>query len=917
MGPSQMGSRSQIDQNQQLNHLKMNKNFALGIDIGGSHLSVAIVNINKKKIIKDTYLQIAIDSKQDALPILKSFVDTIKTTLINFNQPILGIGVSIPGPLDYKNGISKIYDCNKYESLFGVDIKTYLFNHLAEFIDNSANIIFMNDATCFISGEAWRNDLTTSNITAITLGTGIGSGFMSNGEIVIEGENIPSRGDVYNLSFKNKRAEDWLGTEWFLNTYRNTFNDEVENVKTIADKAKTSKEAKQIFENFGTNLGDFLSPILTNFKTEHLVIGGNIAKSHPLFKKNLKARLKSPIPQIHISKETENSAILGAVNHLRFQGDDILNKRTSDQFLMPINIKDDEVDSNGYEIYPSYEISKGKINQGFKSLAKEISTFKSVIIDGYLGVDWGDFVLNLTSELKALGVDSIAHSATAAFKDPKEIDAMIAPFLGGDDPVFGTVFTGELSDFFDIKKLTSIKKNNDVLSIIYGLGASLCNWNSKIIYIDIPKNEIQYRSRSGSLFNLGAEKIVAPKPQYKRMFFVDWITLNKHKAKLINRLHYIVDGQFFDDISWATGNTLRHGLEDMSKNVFRPRPWFAPGVWGGQWIKDKIDGLQKDIINYAWSFELIAPENGVVLSQNKRRLEVSFDVLQFHNNTAILGAAAETFGYDFPIRFDYLDTVDGDNLSLQCHPNPDYIRTNFGEKFTQDETYYILDAEPDAQVYLGFKEGVKKQVFHDALLESHEKAKVMDVDKYIQKFPAKKHDLFLIPNGTIHCSGIGNMVLEISSTPYIYTFKMYDWMRLDLDGSPRPLNIERGMEVINFDCIGENVETDYISKETTIDENKNHRTKRLSTHPKHFYEVFRFEFKDNIEVATNNQCHILNLVEGSKIKVITGNKSMVIQYAETFVVPANAKKYTLINLGETGAKVIQSNVKPEFCSTRF
>ncbi|MDN3493533.1 ROK family protein [Winogradskyella bathintestinalis] len=896
----------------------MNNKFAVGIDIGGSHLAIAIVDVQKKEIVKDTKLHFDIDSKQDALPILESIVAAVKETLNAFNQPILGIGVSIPGPLDYENGISKIFNCNKYDSLFGADIKNYLYTHLTEYIDNPSKIVFMNDAACFTLGEAWINNWTTNNVTAVTLGTGIGSGFMSDGKIVVNGDNTPPNDEVFNLPFKNKRAEDWLGSEWFLNAYQDTFKDRIENVKVIADKANTSNEARQIFQSFGTNLGDFLSPILRGFKTEYLILGGSIAKSYPLFIETLKDSINNTMLHIHISEETEDSAILGAVQKLSIDYNELVtNKRLSSQFLMPINIQDDEVDSQGYEIYPSFEINEGVINQGFKSLAKELSTLKSVVIDGYLGVYWDEFMLSLTSELKLLGVNSIAFAASAAFKDSEEVDDMIAPFLGGDDPVFGKMFTGELSDFYNTDKLNNINEDDNVLSIIYGSGASLSNWDSKIVYVDIPKNEIQYRSRSGALLNIGAQEIVSPKPQYKRMFFVDWIALNKHKADLINRIDYIVDGQFSDDVSWTTGNTLRHGLDEMSQNVFRPRPWFASGVWGGQWIKDKIDGLQKDIINYAWSFELIAPENGIVLSHNKTRLEVSFDVLQYHDNNAILGAAAETFGFDFPIRFNFLDTYDGDNLSVQCHPTPEYVRDNFGDKFTQDETYYILDAEPGAEVYLGFKEGVKKEEFHNALLESHEKAKKMDVDKYVQKFIAKKHDLFLIPRGTIHCSGIDNMVLEISTTKYLYTFKMYDWMRLDLDGSPRPLNIQRGMDNVNFDCIGDKVQEEYISKETIIDEGIGYKTKRLSMHSKHFYELFRFEFNDEIEINTNNQCHILNLVEGSKIKVITGEKSMIIQYAETFVIPAKTKQYKMINLGSSEAKVIQSNVKNEFCSTRL
>ena len=895
----------------------MSKDFALGIDIGGSHLAIAIVDINNKSIIQDTKIHVDIDSQQQALPILTTIVDSIKVCIQKFDNPIKGIGVSIPGPLDYENGISKIYNCNKYDSLFGVDLKSYLFSHLNEYIAESSDIVFVNDANCFLLGEVWRNSLTKSHVAAITLGTGIGSGFMAEGTMVSTGNNVPANGEVFCLPFKGKRAEDWLGTNWFLETYKDKVGNDIDNVKVIADEAETNSESKQIFNDFGENLGRFISPILAEFKADHLIIGGNIARSYELFKSSFEACFNNEIPEIIISEDTEESAILGAVQSLINKGkaDDKI-RRFTNQYLMPIREPDAQVE-DGYQIFPSFEINKGSINQGFKSLAKEISNCNSVVIDGYMGVYWDDFICNLTKELKLLGVNSMSFSTQAAFKDAPEIDTMIAPFLGGDDPVFGTLFTGELSDFFDLERLNSLKKDPEVLSILFGPGAALFNKNSKLIYLDVPKNEIQYRSRSGSLLNLGATEIIAPKPQYKRMFFVDWVALNSHKAQIFNDIDYVVDAQYFGDISWTHGNTLRQGLDDMSKSVFRARPWFEAGVWGGHWMKNKIEGLSQDVVNYAWSFELIVPENGIVFSNQGLRLEVSFDLLMFNNNTAILGDAAETFGNDFPIRFDYLDTFDGANLSLQCHPTPDYINGNFGERFTQDETYYILDAEPGAQVYLGFKEGVQKQDFHDALVESNSKSEAMDVEKYIQKLPAKKHDLFLIPNGTIHCSGRDNLVLEISSTPYIYTFKMYDWMRLDLDGNPRPLNIERGMKNVNFDCQGESVTKDYVSKETIVDSGNNWQTLRLSTHPKHFYEVFRYEFHDTMEVNTNNQCHILNLVEGSKIKVITGDRSMIIQFAETFVIPSGAKTYTIINLGDTKAKVIQSNVKPEFCDTRF
>ncbi len=896
----------------------MSNKFALGIDIGGSHLTMAMVDIEKKCIVENSKLHIYVDSREQALPILTTIVEHIKTSIKTFDYQVCRIGVSIPGPLDYKNGISKMFNCNKYENLFGVDIKSYLYSHLSDVITTPADIVFINDANAFLLGETWKSDLTENNVVGITLGTGIGSSFMLKGEIVSSASNVPPNGDIFCLPFKDKRAEDWLGSEWFLKAYKSELLAEAENVKYIASKAEISGKSKEIFNTFGANLGSFLSPLLANFEAEYIILGGNISKSYKLFKTAFRASFNSgESPKISISQNTEESAILGAVKYLISErGKSNKNKRCSSQYVMPIS-EEKEAIKEGYRIYPSYEINKGSIERGYKSLAKEISAYKSIAIDGYLGVYWDDFIGQLTKELKLLGVDSIAFATQAALKDQMDIDHMIAPFLGEDDPVFGKRFAGNLIDFYDQEKLGRLQTNENVLRILYGPGAAMQKSYERIMYLDIPKNEIQYRSRSGSIFNLGVEEIYPPKEQYKRMFFIDWIVLNKHKSAILNRIDYMVDTQYLDDISWTTGDTLRHGLEDMSKSGFRVRPWFETGVWGGHWIKNKIQDLPQDVINYAWSFEFISPENGIVFSNEGLRLEVSFDFIMYNNNKAVLGDAAETFGYDFPIRFDYLDTFDGENLSLQCHPGPDYMKTHFGERFTQDETYYILDAKPEAEVYLGFKKGVEKQDFYQALVESHSNETVLDVDKYIQKHTAKKHDLFLIPHETIHCSGRNNVVLEISSTPYIYTFKMYDWMRLDLDGQPRPIHIERGMENLDFEVQGPRVKEAYISTETILESSHHGKIKRLSTHPDHFYEVFRYEFYESIEVNTNNQCHILNLVEGSKIEVITGNRSMIIHYAETFIIPSDAKKYKLRNLGTLEAKVIKSNVKPEFCSTMF
>lgn len=583
--------------------------------------------------------------------------------------------------------------------------------------------------------------------------------------------------------------------------------------------------------------------------------------------------------------------------------------RKTTQYLLPVEKQEQ---AEGYDLYPLHDLGEERIFCDYLSLARRLSGHRKVVIDGYVGVRFDIFASQLGEAFATLGIRPVWWSTDAAMKPSEEIDALIAPYLGGDDPIFGFRAPLSLSDFFDGARLAAIEPDPAAdVNILIGTGAALAGWEGPLVYIDIPKNEIQFRSRAGSVVNLGAVQPDAPKKMYKRFYFVDWVVLNRHKKAILPQIDVMVDGQREEAITWAEGSEIRKGLEYLSRNGFRVRPWFEPGAWGGQWIKEHIKTLPHDVPNYAWSFELIVPENGVIFGSSGRMLEVSFDMLMFEAGEQVVGRECyAAYGDEFPIRMDYLDNFDGGNLSIQCHPQRDYIRRNFGEVLTQEETYYILDTCPGAEVYLGFKQGVDPAAFEAALTESFHNGTELDVPKYINAEPAERHKLFLIPPGTLHSSGRNNLVLEISTTPYIFTFKMYDWLALDLDGKPRPLNIRRAMENLCFDRQGEKVARELVSHPALIEKGSDWELWHLPTHPNHSYDVHRYRIGSSVEVQTEGKCHVLNLVEGETAEIRTaGGMRFPLNYAETFVVSAAAGSYEIVNTSGREIMVVKAFMK--------
>lgn len=216
--------------------------------------------------------------------------------------------------------------------------------------------------------------------------------------------------------------------------------------------------------------------------------------------------------------------------------------------------------------------------------------------------------------------------------------------------------------------------------------------------------------------------------------------------------------------------------------------------------------------------------------------------------------------------------------------------------YTQDESYYLLDAGDDACVYLGLKKGIDSSQMIADLKHAQSEGSSFDADKYVEKWPAKKHDHFLIPAGTVHCSGSNSMVLEISSTPYIFTFKLWDWNRLGLDGKPRPINIDHGQAVIDWSRSTDWVANELVNAVQIVAEGDGWVEERTGLHEREFIETRRHWFSKRVLHKTDGSVNVLNLVEGKEaiVESPTGSfEPMLIHYAETFIVPEAVKEYTI------------------------
>lgn len=550
--------------------------------------------------------------------------------------------------------------------------------------------------------------------------------------------------------------------------------------------------------------------------------------------------------------------------------------------------------------------------QGYKSIIEEIKSKINkkkfiITIDCYPGVRDEEV---LTALIKGLKPECVIKSEEI-FYDGNKLTNLMKRNLT-EDRVFGIMYYGEVYDFIDENRLEVakklLKKIKSGIILICGVAADSIDRGDMLVYADLARWEIQQRFRRKELGNFKVgnynEDILK---KYKRGFFVEWRVADRHKKKIYNSIDYLLDTNIYDDPKMISGDAFRAGLVKTSGRPFRVVPYFDSGVWGGQWMKE-VCGLNKNKKNYAWCFDCVPEENSLYLKYGDVRIEVpALDVVLYRPKELLGEKVYARFGAEFPIRFDLLDTMGGENLSLQVHPLTEYIQENFGMHYTQDESYYILDTDESSCVYLGVKDGIDKNNMLDELEAAQRGEIQFDADKYVNRFEAKKHDHFLIPAGTVHCSGNNCMILEISATPYIFTFKLWDWGRVGLDGVQRPIHISHGKNVIQWCRNTKWVKNNLINRVETIRENHSFKEERTGLHESQFIESRRYWFDDITRHNTKNIVNVLNLVDGEEAIIESPDNKFEpfnVHYAETFIVPASIGEYTIRPFGISEGKTI-------------
>ncbi len=575
--------------------------------------------------------------------------------------------------------------------------------------------------------------------------------------------------------------------------------------------------------------------------------------------------------------------------------------------------------THGYDPSPHYPVRGGAVTLGWDAATASLPTGVRVLaVDGPAVLNWEAVAEQLGAALIDKDRVEIIDVRDAARPWP-EVLARTESAALEDDPDFATLAGGTLGDLLDLAALEALAApagpsgngSAGALRVLVGPGAALAGADV-LWWVDLPKRYAEAAVGAGHGRHLAAPAELATTT--RRLFYIDWPLLDRHRDAVAGRIDRWFDVTDTSVPPSVSGAAIRETCRELAGRPFRTRPTFNTTPWGGHWAQREL-GLNQDAENTALGYELIAPESGVLLGSDDdpaRCVEVPFQLVVALSPAEVLGPDVhDTFGTSFPIRFDYLDTVDGGNLSVHVHPRGDDMREVFGWPYTQHETYYLMVAGESSKVFLGLREDVDVDAFHHAAHQADAHGEAFDIERYVRTFPAEHGQLYLVPAGTPHGSGQGNVVLEVSATPYLYSLRFYDWLRRDSSDRQRKVHVEHAFRNLNTERRGDAVARDLVQQPRAGTAGDGWREELIGALPEMFFEVRRLVIDPDgtAEQHTGGRFHVLTVVDGDGALVTTAaGHTHRLNYAETLAVPASVGGYRVRGQGPDRVRLVKAQV---------
>jgi mannose-6-phosphate isomerase class I len=462
-----------------------------------------------------------------------------------------------------------------------------------------------------------------------------------------------------------------------------------------------------------------------------------------------------------------------------------------------------------------------------------------------------------------------------------------------------------LSELVDT--IQNFKQTSEGVLLIWGSGA-FCKtlrrlYNHKV-YLDTTPMQAMLRLKRGEYLNIGTKKALPFKMMARRCYYVDFELAVKQRFDLIHnqQIEDYVIANDTQNMTLLPAQVLEQMFEKAMCYPLRCKPVYLEGVWGGYHIQ-RTRNLPKEMKNCAWVFDLIPMEVSIVFDFDGDKFEFPFYTLVQSQGPKLMGQeSVDKFGYYFPVRFNYDDTYHANgNMSIQCHPGEHYIKENNGELGRQDESYYIVEAGQGAKTYLGFHTETDKDQFIADARRSEKEGTPVDYQKYVYAIDSKPGTQVMIPAGTIHASGRNQVILEIGSlTVGSYTYKMYDYLRKDFDGKPRPIHTYHGDKVLDSSRTKEWVNQNLVNGGSrVVRSGEGWEEFVVGEHDLLYFSLRNMRFIDRIEDNTNGSFHVLTLVDGEQALIRSKahpEYSFVQNYLDIVAVPAAFGEYEIINL---------------------